>query len=657
MNKTLLILTTIFILPNLFKAQCTPVDCSAFLPNYGGICDSMLMDGTINVPYNDFESFVITDNCFDAGLIDPGNAGTNIRITNVDNFNLSGLPNGITGVTNQTSYSPPSGGNIIGCTSYSGTPTEIGVFNNIIDFLADVELCGFFPFAQNDNPASYVLWLTINPDPTFTGLSSTYCSIDSPSILTATGTTGGVFSGPGVSGNTFDPNVAGPGTHVIQYLIAAQQGAAIAPAADSMEVTVTVTGATMYYADTDNDSYGNLNTGALYCSNPGVGYTLNNTDCDDTDSLTNPAATEICDGIDNNCNGLIDDADPGIFGQTTFYVDADNDSFGSDSDLGALFCFNPGNGYSANNLDCNDTDFLINPSAAEIPVNGIDENCDGSDGTADLDGDGFDNLSDCNDQDPNIYPGAPEICDGLDNNCDGNIDEGLTFTNYYIDADGDGYGAGIAISFCANPGVGYSINSIDCNDSNPATYPNALELCDGIDNNCNGTSDEGLTFTLYYIDADVDGYGDINDSGTSFCANPGTGYSATNNDCIDADSTINPGATEICDGIDNNCDGLIDDGLTTDYFTDNDNDGYGSGFPISYCNNPGSGFSAISGDCNDLDSLTHPGAPELCDGLDNNCNNQTDEGLTFINYYFDGDQDGFGQGNAIPSCTSLGASY
>ena len=92
---------------------------------------------------------------------------------------------------------------------------------------------------------------------------------DGTSTLTATGTTGGVFSGPGVIGNTFDPSLAGAGTHTIKYVVSAQQGAAVAPVPDSLEITVTVSAATTYFVDNDNDGYGDLNdSGTAYCTNP-----------------------------------------------------------------------------------------------------------------------------------------------------------------------------------------------------------------------------------------------------------------------------------------------------------------------------------------------------------------------------------------------------
>ena len=99
------------------------------------------------------------------------------------------------------------------------------------------------------------------------------------------------------------------------------------------------------------------------------------------------------------------------------------------------------------------------------------------------------NNTDCNDRKATVYPGAPELCDGLDNNCNGQIDEGVG-TPWYRDADGDGYGnAALSIIACKRP-AGYVANKRDCDDNDNTVYPGAPELCDGKDNNCNGTIDE-----------------------------------------------------------------------------------------------------------------------------------------------------------------------
>ena len=232
----------------LFTAQtssaqaCTPVSCITTLPTYGGICDTVLLTGRVGTAYSDFESFHITTACFDAVVISPANAGTNIRIVRVDNFTYTGLPTGLTAAANQATFSAPSNG----CIRVSGTPTVAGVFAVTANFLADINAypfgCSSFPIAQNDNAASYALDLIVLPKPDFTIPKTSFCA-NEPAVtlsLVANSTTGGTFSGPGVSGTSFNPATAGVGTHILKYRVTAQQGAAIAPATDSFSITVTV---------------------------------------------------------------------------------------------------------------------------------------------------------------------------------------------------------------------------------------------------------------------------------------------------------------------------------------------------------------------------------------------------------------------------------
>jgi len=307
MKKLLLSFATLTVMTTVANAQCTPVNCQSTLtyPNLGGVCDTVLMEGTVNVSYSDFESFLITAECFDAGLISEPNAGTQIKIVLLKNFAYSGMPAGISGVTNQATYSGPTNGITQGCVSFTGTPTQIGVFNITMDFLADVQTCGFIQVPMSNNPASYVLWMTVKPNAAFTGLASNYCITDNtPVNLTITGTAGGTFSGPGVTGNQFIPSAAGVGTHEINYIVSAQQGSAVAAAVDTMTMIVEVfADGTVFYEDADSDGFGDPNSTATGCTIP-AGFVSNNLDCDDTNPNINPNATDIPDnGIDEDCSG------------------------------------------------------------------------------------------------------------------------------------------------------------------------------------------------------------------------------------------------------------------------------------------------------------------------------------------------------------------
>ena len=171
----------------------------------------------------------------------------------------------------------------------------------------------------------------------------------------------------------------------------------------------------------------------------------------------------------------------------------------------------------------------------------------------DLDNDGFTADVDCDDNNPDINPSAAELCDGIDNNCDGSIDENLA-TTYYADVDGDGYaGFNNTLDTCAMP-VGYSEEPTDCNDDDALINPGADEICNQIDDNCNDAIDEGQG-SVFFADLDGDGYGDAG-SVIEACE-LSAGLSNDAGDCDDNDVNVNPLAEEICDnGIDDNCDGV-----------------------------------------------------------------------------------------------------
>ncbi|MED5373341.1 MAG: putative metal-binding motif-containing protein [Myxococcota bacterium] len=156
---------------------------------------------------------------------------------------------------------------------------------------------------------------------------------------------------------------------------------------------------------------------------------------------------------------------------------------------------------------------------------------------------------DCDDSDPDVHPGAAEICDGVDQDCDGAVDNGAQQT-FYADTDSDGYGDSAESHVGCEADVPYerwSLEPGDCDDSLASVHPGADELCDGVDQDCDGTPDnDAIDATSYYGDADGDGYGD---PGTValHCSDPGTLWSLSADDCDDGDNKIHPGAKEICD--------------------------------------------------------------------------------------------------------------
>jgi hypothetical protein len=209
------------------------------------------------------------------------------------------------------------------------------------------------------------------------------------------------------------------------------------------------------------------------------------------------------------------------------------------------------------------------------------------------------NDLDCDDFDPAINPGAAEVCDGLDNNCNVAVDE-ATGSTWYRDLDADTYGnAAVSTLACVQPS-GYVSNSSDCDDSKASVKPGASEVCDGLDNNCNGSIDEA-TGSTWYRDADGDTYGNASVS-TLACSAP-AGYVSNSSDCDDSKASVKPGATEVCNGVDDNCTGSIDEGLpVTTWYRDADGDGRGNpSVSAQKCSAP-TGYVSNSDDCNDADS-------------------------------------------------------
>ena len=392
-------------------------------------------------------------------------------------------------------------------------------------------------------------------------------------------------------------------------------------------------------------------------------------------------APEVCDGLDNDCDG---DADEN-------FADTDGD--------GKADCLSDdkdGDGIPDGLDNC---PLIFNPGQEDFDLDTKGNTCDPDD-----DGDKAADDEDCNPKDASVYPGAPELCDGKDNNCNGIGDEG------FPDSDDDSW-ADCMDDDDDNDGTP---DGQDCSPTNPAISPLMLEECDGLDNDCDNTIDEGFADndgdgTADCVDGDSDGDGiadgddncpkianpqqddldqdglgdpcdtdrdgdsipnatdncpdlkntlqsDVDDDGLGdacdpdkdndgllndadncpLSANPGqedqdidgTGDACEDDldgdgiddkfDCAPLNPAAYPGADEICDGIDNDCNGAADEG-----FPDADGDG------LKNCVDPdddGDG-SPDDADCAPLNPTVHPGAKELCDGLDNDCDDAIDDGL------------------------------
>ena len=208
---------------------------------------------------------------------------------------------------------------------------------------------------------------------------------------------------------------------------------------------------------------------------------------------------------------------------------------------------------------------------------------------ADLDGDGFGdptqsregcgaeegwvtNDLDCDDTDGSIHPNSAEICDEVDNNCDGvpDDDSATDATNWFNDADGDGFGAGPPRGFGCNGTEGQVNRHGDCDDTDPEINPDGSETCDGLDNDCNGEVDDGETADgeAFYEDSDGDGWG--NSEIERIRGEQPSGWVSQPGDCDDDNELFHPAALDVCaDGLDQNCDGHIDDrcGETIDLAT------------------------------------------------------------------------------------------
>jgi hypothetical protein len=434
----------------------------------------------------------------------------------------------------------------------------------------------------------------------------------------------------GATGTTYYASASG------NYSLQTTCGAAFAT---SNTVQVVTQQQVTYFADSDGDGYGDAANSIAACVQP-AGYLTNSSDCNDTNSLIHPGATETCNNLDDDCDLAIDE------GVTfTYFTDADSDGFG-DPMSSVQACVQP-MGYVANNSDCDDTNASINPTAAEV-CNGVDDDCDSmtDEGVtsiyfADIDGDGYGNAfssvqactqpsgyvidnTDCNDgngsvwqdntfyidQDSDSYDnGTTLVCYGntiptgyitttLGTDCNDNDATVQVPIQYFVDSDQDGYGSAATAMVCASVApLGYSTNSTDCNDLNAAINAGVAEVCNGTDDDCDlmvDDADPNVTGRpVWYADTDQDGFGDPA-SATPACIQP-AGYITDNTDCDDTDSDEHPGQV---------------------WYTDNDGDEFGTGATVIQCLRPANGYLATelistTGDCNDNNPNIHPAAQTL----------------------------------------------
>jgi hypothetical protein len=253
---------------------------------------------------------------------------------------------------------------------------------------------------------------------------------------------------------------------------------------------------------------------AVAVDNDGDGH-KSDVDCDDNDDKVHPGAVETCNGKDDDCDGKTDEDDASD--AKTWYLDQDSDTYG-DPKTSKLACAQPA-GYVADDTDCDDTKNTVNPAATEA-------------------------------------------CNGVDDNCDGSIDEdGATGAkDWYPDGDGDGYGDDAGLRKACGVPSGHVLVGGDCNDADKAINPGASELCfgagNGVDDDCDGTIDEAdaTDAVVFYRDSDSDGYGDPADTKKG-CLAP-TGYVSNADDCNDQNNTIKPGVVDLPDdnAADTNCD-------------------------------------------------------------------------------------------------------
>ncbi|MBX2799950.1 MAG: hypothetical protein KTR31_19880 [Myxococcales bacterium] len=444
-----------------------------------------------------------------------------------------------------------------------------------------------------------------------------------------------------------------------------------------------------WFVDADQDGFG-AGDAVTDCADlrPPISSNVDG-DCDDSDPARNPDATEVCNEIDDDCDDAIDDADDDVdvTGEDVFYRDADEDGFG-DAAVTRMACMLP-DGFVLNADDCDDSAPGTNPDAVETCFDETDVNCDGEDPADDADADGVLACEDCDESDKTvglpslrwfdedgdgygdvtiqvlscidlkgwvsnpddcvptnkaINPGATEVCNEIDDDCDNDIDDAddsidpKTQVVYYRDRDGDGFGnANSSVSRCVQPSD-HVLDDTDCDDTSSKIgdptpwWPDtdgdgygdgdvdAVNACDapidtvGNDSDCND-GDGGINpDTEWFQDDDGDGYGDPEFSRIQ-CEQPPS-YVLDDTDCDDTDELVNP---------------------DTEWFEDADDDGFGNAsVSVVQCADPGASVLDDT-DCDDTTHLVYPTRFDFDDDIDNNCDGSVDEDVGSETVTWDGD--------------------
>ncbi len=409
-------------------------------------------------------------------------------------------------------------------------------------------------------------------------------------------------------------------------------------------------------------------------------FSADASDCKPFDPLIHPNAGEPCDGVDNDCSGVADDG----------AVDLDQD--------GLPDCVDPdddGDGVADAKDNC--------PVTANAPQDDLDLDGQGDACDPDDDGDLSADAADCKPLDPTVHPGAAEVCNGKDDDCNDIVDDGSPDTDLdgiadCLDTDDDDDQVLDGVDDCPlvtdplqenfdldpqgdacdpDDDNDLSPDAVDCQPKNPSIHPSALEACNGLDDDCDGTPDDGFT------DLDLDGLADCLDSdddedgvadaidncpvikntdqanfdldtqGDACDPDDDNDLSPDGADCEPFNPQVHPGALDVCNGKDDDCNQTIDDGaLDSDQdglpnCVDPDDDGDQVDDDKDNCPLVANGgqedfdldttgdacdpdddndLHADGADCQPKNPAVHPGAPEICNGVDDDCNQTIDDG-------------------------------